>query len=247
VTRIACHLYCPSNYLPMATIRARKQADGTTRYTAIVRLRKGKGVLHQETRTFAHRAAALTWAKHREVALEDPAALVQVKQGATTVAELIRWYIEAFLPISKWRCSKQAHLKFLERCSLGKLDACDLSAALLIDHVRSRRAKGTGPAAKPARNFASPGRPASALGDPRRMSSRACATTSRAATSVRRSPCSASWNLRSHRPVGRPRSAASSGRTTMWPPRPAWCAMPSIQRPRKVTIGASSIRRAPGR
>jgi integrase len=130
----------------MATIRARKQADGTTRYTAIVRLRKGKGVLHQETRTFAHRSAALTWAKHREVALEDPAALVQVKHGATTVAELIRWYIEAFLPISKWQRSKQAHLKFLERCSLGKLDACDLSAALLIDHVRSRRAKGTGPA-----------------------------------------------------------------------------------------------------
>jgi hypothetical protein len=125
----------------MATIRARKQADGTTRYTAIVRLRKGKGLLHQETRTFAHRSAAITWAKHREVALDDPAALVQVQQGATTVAELIRWYIEAFLPISKWQRSKQAHLKFLERCSLGKLDACNLSAALLIDHVRSRRAK----------------------------------------------------------------------------------------------------------
>ena len=32
----------------------------------------------------------------------------------------------------------------------------------------------------------------------------------------------------------------------MRPTRPAWCAMPSIQRPRKATIDASSTRRAPG-
>jgi hypothetical protein len=80
----------------MATIRTGQQADGTTRYTAIVRLRKGKTLVHQEARTFAHRAAAITWAKHREVALDDSSALVQVKQGATTVAELMPWYIETF-------------------------------------------------------------------------------------------------------------------------------------------------------
>jgi hypothetical protein len=58
----------------MATIRARKMANGSTRYTAIVRLRKGVTIIHQEAKTFTHRAAALTWAKHREVTLEDPAA-----------------------------------------------------------------------------------------------------------------------------------------------------------------------------
>lgn len=36
----------------MATIRARKQADKSTRYTAIVRIRKGKTVVHQEYKTF---------------------------------------------------------------------------------------------------------------------------------------------------------------------------------------------------
>jgi integrase len=130
----------------MATIRTRKQADGTTRYTAIIRLRRGKALVHQEARTFAHRAAAITWAKHREVALEDPSALVPVKQDATTVAELVRWYIETFQTISKWQRSKQAHLEFLERCALGKLDVYDLTAAILIDHIRTRRAKGAGPA-----------------------------------------------------------------------------------------------------
>lgn len=130
----------------MATIRARKQADGSTRYTAIVRVRKGKTIIHQEYKTFAHRVAAVTWAKHREVALEDPATLIRVRQGTSTLAELIRWYIETFETISKWQRSKQAHLELLERHTLGKRDALTLTSAALIDHVRSRRAKGAGPA-----------------------------------------------------------------------------------------------------
>ena len=44
----------------MATIRARKQSDGSTRYTAIVRIRKGKILVHQECKTFALRAVAAT-------------------------------------------------------------------------------------------------------------------------------------------------------------------------------------------
>lgn len=60
----------------MATIKARKQANGSTRYTAIIRVRRGTTVLHQESRTFTHRTAALMRQRH----------------GAPTVAELIRWY-----------------------------------------------------------------------------------------------------------------------------------------------------------
>jgi hypothetical protein len=32
----------------MATIRTRKQSDGTIRYCAVVRIRKGKTIIHQE-------------------------------------------------------------------------------------------------------------------------------------------------------------------------------------------------------
>jgi integrase len=130
----------------VAYIRVRKQSDGTTRYTAVIRLRVGKAVVHQEAKTFAHRTAALSWARHREVALEDPATLVREQQGAPTLAGLIRWYIEAFETISKWQRSKQTHLEFLERHALGKTNALNLTAAMLIDHVRSRRADGTGAA-----------------------------------------------------------------------------------------------------
>jgi len=91
----------------MPTVKVRKQSDGTTRYTAIVRIRRGGVILHRESRTFAHRSAALSWARHREIALEDPSALTRVQQGAPTVAELIRWYIDNFESVSKWQRSKQ--------------------------------------------------------------------------------------------------------------------------------------------
>lgn len=58
----------------------RKQANGATRYTAIVRLRRQVKVLHREGRTFAHRSAAASWARHREVALASPAELTRLRQ-----------------------------------------------------------------------------------------------------------------------------------------------------------------------
>ncbi|BBH47205.1 hypothetical protein KU43P_36820 [Pseudomonas sp. KU43P] len=59
----------------MATIRARKKADGTVSYTVQIRLKK-KGVLvYQYSRTFACKQAAQGWAKRRETELADPGAI----------------------------------------------------------------------------------------------------------------------------------------------------------------------------
>jgi hypothetical protein len=129
----------------MPAIKARKQADGSTRYTAVVRIRRQGKVLHQEAKTFAYRSAAERWAKQREVALEDPSALVRAQQPSTKLARLIRWYIDSFQDISKWERSKQSQLLFLEKHPIGEVDAVSLESATLIDHVRSRRAKGAGP------------------------------------------------------------------------------------------------------
>ena len=130
----------------MATIKARRQANGAIRYTAIVRLRRGGTILHREAKTFTHRVSAVTWARHREVELENPEALTRKQHATVTLADLIRWYIETFETISKWQRSKQAHLKFLARHAIGKSNVIDLTPATLIDHVRTRRADGTGPA-----------------------------------------------------------------------------------------------------
>src|SRR6185437_3243458 len=130
----------------MATIRARRQADGTTRYTAIVRIRKGKTVIHQECKTFALRTAATSWARHREVELENPAARRTQHAASITLAELIRWYVETFETISKWQRSKQSHLEFLERHSIGQVNVLELTSGILVKHVQTRRAEGAGPA-----------------------------------------------------------------------------------------------------
>ena len=86
-----------------------------------------------------------TWAKHREVELENPAALVHARDGNPTLAELIRWYSDNFETVSKWQRSKQTHLEFLERHRIAECDALQLSTQVLIDHIRSRRADGCGP------------------------------------------------------------------------------------------------------
>lgn len=130
----------------MATIRTRKASDGSVRYTAIVRLRKGKTLLHTEAKTFAHRVAAERWARSREVALDNPGELLRTQLGEQTLKSLIRWYIDDFREISKWQRTKQAQLEFLERHPIGAANVLTMTAATLVDHVRLRRSRGAGPA-----------------------------------------------------------------------------------------------------
>ena len=82
----------------LPTIKVRKQASGSTRYTAVARIRRGAAVLHQESRTFTHRTAAPSWAEHRKVTLEAPAGLIRQQLSTATLAELIRWYIDTRPP-----------------------------------------------------------------------------------------------------------------------------------------------------
>lgn len=141
-----CHIGAKNGVLQeitMATRRARKQADGTMRYSAIVRLRKGKQLIHRETKTFSQRSAAEKWAKSR---LEDPVALTKAQQGERSLSSLIRWYIDNFSSVSKWQRTKQAQLEFLEKHPTAKANIFNITSGTLIDHVRSRRATGAGPA-----------------------------------------------------------------------------------------------------
>ena len=90
----------------MSTVLARRRLDGSIGYTARVRIRDKGKVVHQEIETFSTKALAEKWAKRREVELEDPKELTKAQQGATTLASLIRWYVDSFKNISKWQRSK---------------------------------------------------------------------------------------------------------------------------------------------
>jgi len=137
----------------MATVKARKQANGETRYTAIVRVRSGQTILHSESKTFGYRSAATAWAKRREVALEDPAELKRAIESAKAqgadrfkLKSLIRWYIDTFRSIANWGRTKQTTLEFLERHPFGEEDARELTTPKLVQHIQRRRADGAGPA-----------------------------------------------------------------------------------------------------
>ncbi len=126
----------------MTTIVTRRRLDGSTGYMARVRIRKGQKVVYNETQTFSTRAAALKWAKRREVELEDPAALALAKHVDTSLASLIKWYRETFRPHSKWQRSKESALNFLEKHDIGKANVLELTTDVLVEHVRKRRLAG---------------------------------------------------------------------------------------------------------
>lgn len=130
----------------MAHILARKQANGSMRYTAVVRIRDGQRILHREAKTFTLRAHAERWAKHREVALEDPSSPLRRSNQPRTLGRLIRWYLDTFRKISQWQRTKQAQLEFLERHPISQCNALALTAQQLVNHVKTRRADGAGPA-----------------------------------------------------------------------------------------------------
>jgi hypothetical protein len=134
------HDQSPEYLSPPATLRWQRSN------TAEGRLRKGKAVVYREIRTFTLRTAAKSWAKCREVALENPDELARAQEDLGHaeaedygLRKLIRWYIDTFRAISKWGRSKQTTLEFLERHALANEDARKLSAARIIKHTQGRR------------------------------------------------------------------------------------------------------------
>lgn len=130
----------------MATIKARARADGSTGYTAIIRIKRHGQIIHQEAKTFSRRALAVDWGKRRELELEGPGAVERAKMGETSVGALIKRYVEEFAAVSKWQRSKGADLKRLLGEKIADENALELTPQRLIMHVRERRAGGAGPA-----------------------------------------------------------------------------------------------------
>lgn len=74
----------------MGTILSRRRKDGTTGYTALIRIKKDGKVIHTESDTFERESAAKAWMKKREVELAKPGALE--KKPDPTLAEVIAQY-----------------------------------------------------------------------------------------------------------------------------------------------------------
>jgi len=87
------HLNFELYQLTKATIRARKRTDGSSSYTAQMRLIREGAQVYQESQPFARKQAAQAWVRKREVELDQPGAIERANRVGTTIKEMIGRYL----------------------------------------------------------------------------------------------------------------------------------------------------------
>lgn len=131
----------------MGTISARKRTDGTTAYTAQIRLKEQGVIVHTEAQTFTKKALAQAWLKRREAVLQEQRANGTLEQPLITVGDLLAAYVQQSKGITEWGRSKKADIARLQASGLANKDARFLTAADLIEYAKDRRINnGAGPA-----------------------------------------------------------------------------------------------------
>ena len=131
----------------MGTITARKRADGSTAYTAQIRLKDKGSIVHSEAQTFTRKALAQAWLKRRESELDGARAAGSLGAKKVTVGELLESYTAQAEGITEWGRSKTADIRRLKEAGIAGKDARLLTAADLIEHCKRRRIEdGAGPA-----------------------------------------------------------------------------------------------------
>lgn len=126
----------------MGSIVARKTASGSTRYRAQIRIKRA-GVDHIETKTFSKETMAKQWMKRREAELEDPATLEAAAFIGVTWAQILERYF-AEVNWADFGRSKRMAIKALAEAEFAKKNALTMRASDYLEHVRLRRAGGTG-------------------------------------------------------------------------------------------------------
>jgi hypothetical protein len=86
---------------PLAHTLVGQYSGGMTRFTAVIRIKRDRKIIHREAGTFSQRGAAEKWVKHREVSLQEPNTVAREQAGAPKLRQPIRWFIDNFSIVSK--------------------------------------------------------------------------------------------------------------------------------------------------
>jgi integrase len=119
----------------MATIRARKKADGTTSYTVQIRINRDKQLVYQESQTFARKQTAQAWAKRRETELAEPGAIERANRTGHALKDMIARYmveLEKAQPLGK---TKRGTLQAVAASYLGDVVDSDITQQVLVDYA----------------------------------------------------------------------------------------------------------------
>lgn len=120
----------------MATIRTRKNKDGSVMYTAQIRIKRDGVQVYQESASFSRRKVAEAWAKRRETELSEPAALERERRGGrVTLAEMIERYIGERDPTKPLGKTKEATLRAVAASYLGGLPEREITSQALVDYA----------------------------------------------------------------------------------------------------------------
>ena len=129
------HLDFELYQLTMATIRARKRIDGSTSYTAQIRLIREGAQVYQESQTFARKQAAQAWVRKREAELDQPGAIERANRIGATVKEMIDRYMVEMEKARGLGKTKLATLKAISESYLGAVSDQDLNCQILVEYA----------------------------------------------------------------------------------------------------------------
>lgn len=119
----------------MATIRARKRADGTVRYTAQIRIKRDGAQVYQESQSFVRKQVAQAWVKKRETELAQPGAIERANRQGSSVEDMIDRYLvelERARPLGK---TKRGTLIMISQTYLGKLLDHEINSQHLVEYA----------------------------------------------------------------------------------------------------------------
>jgi integrase len=119
----------------MATIRLRKRADGSVRYTAQIRIKRDGVQVYQETQSFVRKQAARAWIRKRESELDQPGAIERLSRTGVSVKDMIDRYlveVERARPLGK---TKRGTLTAIGNSHFGGLSDTDINTQALVDYA----------------------------------------------------------------------------------------------------------------
>lgn len=130
----------------MGTITVRRRSDGSTGYTAQIRLKRDGKVVHTEAETFSSKALAREWMTRREAALQGQRARGEPVGHRMTVAEMVDWHEGRERAEDPWGRTKKADLAALRTCDLAPKRVDRLTRQDFIEQIERRHKAGAGPA-----------------------------------------------------------------------------------------------------
>ncbi|KFN41446.1 integrase, partial [Arenimonas oryziterrae] len=130
----------------MGTIVPRRRKDGSTGYTAQIRLKRDGRPIHSESETFNTRALAKEWMTRREAALDLQRARGEPVGKRMTVEAMIEWYEAREQKLEPWGRTKRSDLKRLREGGFAKRFVHSLTRQDFIAYIEWRRSEGAGPA-----------------------------------------------------------------------------------------------------